>query len=77
MARPKVLGTGVVIGVLWLIMGGTSIWSALRGAAHGREDWALAWGLVGGLLTLAALAALFGSWWHENRVHGDHTRSHH
>ena len=77
MARPKVLGTGIVIGVLWLIMAGTSLWSAARGAANGREDWALAWGLVGGLLTIAGLAALIGSWWHENRVHGDHARKHH
>ena len=77
MARPRVLGTGIVIGILWLVMGGTSIWSAMRGAANGREDWALAWGLVGGLLTIAALAALIGSWWHENRVHGQPPHSHH
>ena len=68
MARPRVLGTGIVVGVLWLIMAGTSIWSAFRGAANHREDWALAWGLVGGLLTIAGLAAIIGSWWHETRV---------
>ena len=78
MARPKVLGTGIVMGVLWLIMAGTSIWSAMRGAANGREDWALAWGLVGGLLAIAGLGALIGSWWHENRVRGRHGHgSHH
>ena len=74
MARPKVLGTGIVIGVLWLLMAGTSIWSAIRGAANGREDWALAWGLVGGLLALAGLGALIGAWWHETRVRGAHHR---
>lgn len=72
MARPRVLGTGIVVGVLWLLMAGTSIWSSLRGAANHRPDWALAWGLVGGLLTVAGLAAIIGSWWHENRVHRDH-----
>jgi hypothetical protein len=72
MARPKVLGTGIVVGVLWLIMAGTSIWSAMRGAANDRGDWALAWGLVGGLLLVAGLAAIIGSWWHENRVRRDH-----
>lgn len=72
MARPRVLGTGIVVGVLWLVMAGTSIWSALRGAANDRGDWALAWGLVGGLLLVAGLAAILGSWWHETRVHRDH-----
>jgi len=71
MARPRVLGTGIVVGVLWLIMAGTSIWSAMRGAANHREDWALAWGLVGGLLLIAGLAAIIGSWWHETRVRRD------
>ena len=72
MARPKVMGTGLVVGVLWLLMAGTSIWSALRGAANDRGDWALAWGLVGGLLLVAGLAAIVGTWWHENRVRRDH-----
>jgi hypothetical protein len=72
MARPKVLGTGIVIGVLWLLMAGASIWSAARGASNGREDWALAWGLVGGLLLVAGVAAIVGSWWHETRVRRDH-----
>ena len=72
MARPKVLGTGIVVGVLWLLMAGTSIWSAMRGAANDRGDWALAWGLVGGLLLVAGLAAIIGSWWHENRVRRNH-----
>ena len=72
MARPKVLGTGIVIGVLWLLMAGASILSAAKGASNGREDWALAWGLVGGLLLIAGLAAIVGSWWHETRVRRDH-----
>lgn len=72
MARRKVLGTGIVVGVLWLLMAGTSIWSAIRGAANDRGDWALAWGLVGGLLLVAGLAAIIGSWWHENRVRRNH-----
>jgi|GEM_PF-563454 len=79
MARPKVLAVGFTVGVLWLLMAATTIWSAFRGAANGREDWALAWGLVGGLLLAAGLAALAGTWWHEKHVrvrrsdHGAHT----
>lgn len=71
MARMKVLGTGIVIGVLWLAMAATTLWSAFRGAANGRSDWALGWGLVGALLLAAGLAAIAGSWWHEKRVHRD------
>lgn len=68
MARAKVLATGAIVGILWLAMAATCIWSAFRGAANGREDWALAWGLVGGLLLVAGSAAIIGSWWHETRV---------
>ena len=68
MARMKVIGAGAIVGILWLIMAGTTIWSAVRGGMNGREDWALGWGLVGGLLLVAGIAAIVGSWWHETRV---------
>lgn len=72
MVRKGVLGTGIVVGVLWLLMAAATLWSAIRGAANGREDWALAWGLVGGLLLVAGLAAIIGTWWHETRVRARH-----
>lgn len=65
------LGTGFGIGVLWLIMAGTSLWSAARGYANERYDWGIAWGLVGLLLAAAGIAAMVGTWWHLTRIH-DH-----
>jgi hypothetical protein len=65
------LGTGFGIGVLWLLMAGTSLWSSWRGYANDRFDWGLIWGLIGVLLAAAGIAAMFGTWWHLTRVH-DH-----
>lgn len=66
------LGVGFGIGVLWLLMAGTSIWSAARGYLNHRYDWALLWGLVGALLLAAGLGAMIGTWWHLTRVHDDY-----
>lgn len=63
---------GFVIGVLWLVMAVTVLWSSVRAYANDRSDWGLGWGLVGVLLLGAALSALVGTWWHNFRV-----RSHH
>jgi hypothetical protein len=62
------LGAGFGIGVLWLLMAGTSLWSSVRGYLNGRSDWGLAWGLVGVLLLAAGTAAIVGTWWHQTRV---------
>jgi hypothetical protein len=74
-ARPPqnvvALGAGFGIGIFWLLMAGTSLWSAWRGYLNDRYDWALAWGLIGLLLGAAGVAAMFGTWWHLTRVH-DH-----
>jgi hypothetical protein len=74
-ARPPqnvvALGAGFGIGIFWLLMAGTSLWSAWRGYANDRTDWALAWGLIGLLLAAAGIAAMLGTWWHLTRVH-DH-----
>jgi hypothetical protein len=59
---------GFVIGVLWLAMAATALWSSARGYANDRSGWGLGWGLVGVLLLGAALAALVGTWWHNFRV---------
>ena len=63
---------GFVIGVLWLGMAGTAIWTSMRGYANDRSDWGLGWALVGAFLLAAGLAALAGTWWHNYRVRGDH-----
>lgn len=59
---------GYVIGVLWLAMAATALWTSARGYANDRLDWGLGWGIVGTFLLAAALAALVGTWWHQNRV---------
>lgn len=65
------LGTGFGIGILWLLMAGTSLWSSFRGYANDRTDWGIAWGVVGILLLVAGIAAMFGTWWHLTR-YGSH-----
>lgn len=66
------LGAGFGIGILWLVMAATSLWSSARGFANDRPDWALAWGLVGILLAAAGTAAIVGTWWHQTRVLRNH-----
>lgn len=63
----RALGAGFGIGIAWLLMAGTSLWSAARGFANDRSDWAAAWGLVGVLLLAAGIAAMIGTWWHLTR----------
>ena len=62
------LAAGFGIGILWIVMAATSLWSAFRGYANDRADWGLAWGLVGVLLLAAGIAAMVGTWWHLTRV---------
>lgn len=66
------LGVGFGIGILWLLMAGTSILSAIRGYGNQRYDWALMWGLIGLLLLGAGLAAMIGTWIHQTRIHDDY-----
>jgi threonine/homoserine/homoserine lactone efflux protein len=70
--NPKALAAGFIIGVLWLVMAITSIWSAVRGYLNERYDWALLWGLVGLLLLGAGIAAMVGTWWHQTRIRDDY-----
>ena len=71
-ARPPqnttALGIGFGIGVLWLVMAATALWSSFRGYMNERWDWGLAWALIGLLLLAAGLAAMIGTWWHQTRV---------
>jgi hypothetical protein len=70
-ARPPqntaALGTGFGIGILWWVMGITSLWSSFRGYGNDRYDWGLAWGLIGLLLLAAGTAAMVGTWLHLSR----------
>lgn len=62
------LVAGFGVGILWIVMAVTSLWSAARGYANDRSDWGLAWGLVGVLLLAAGIAAIVATWWHLTRV---------
>jgi hypothetical protein len=64
------LAAGFGIGILWLLMAGTCLWTSYRGYANDRDDWGLVWGMVGVLLAVAGVAAMVGTWWHQTRVVG-------
>lgn len=66
------LGTGIVIGILWLAMAATSLWSAFVGLSLHRTDWWLAWLLVGLLLAAAGLSSIIATWHHQFRVKAGH-----
>lgn len=68
--RTRTIGllAGLGIGGIWVVLAALALWSAWQGARDGRSDWALGWGLVGGLLMAAGLAAIIGTWWHLFRV---------
>jgi formate/nitrite transporter FocA (FNT family) len=65
------LGVGFGIGIIWVVMAGTSLFSAYRGYSNDRYDWGLLWGLVGLLLLGAGTAAMVGTWWHLTRIRDD------
>ena len=65
-------GPGFIIGLLWIAMAAAALWSSVRGYANDRSGWGLGWGLVGGFLLAAGLAALIGTWWHHYRVKKTH-----
>jgi hypothetical protein len=71
---PRRLATipGFVIGVLWIAMAATALWSSVRGYANDRTDWGLGWGIVGVFLLAAGIAAIAGTWWHNYRVVNRH-----
>jgi sterol desaturase/sphingolipid hydroxylase (fatty acid hydroxylase superfamily) len=63
---------GIIIGVLWIAMAASALWSSAQGYANDRSGWGLGWGLVGTFLLAAGIAALVGTWWHHSRVKKDH-----
>lgn len=68
MKRTVVMAIGGGIGLLWIAMAVLSLASAGAGWQRGRFDWLMGWGLVGGLLLLAGVAAAAGTWNHLYRV---------
>jgi hypothetical protein len=62
------LVAGLAVGILWIILAASALLTSWQGAREGRGDWALGWGLVGGLLMAAGLAAIIGTCWHIFRV---------
>lgn len=62
------LATGFGVGLIWIVMAITALWSSVRGYLNQRDDWGLAWGLIGVLLLAAGVAAIVATWWHETRV---------
>ena len=70
--HPAALAVGFGIGLLWLLMAGTCLWSAARGYLNHRYDWGLVWGLVGLLLAAAGIAAMVGTWRHLAHQHDDY-----
>ncbi len=62
------MAIGGGIGLLWIAMGAWSLASAIEGWQNDRFDWLMGWGLVGGLLLLAGVAAAAGTWNHLYRV---------
>lgn len=67
-SRTLAIVPGMIIGVLWIAMAIAALWTAARGYANERTDWALGWGLVGFFLLAAGIAAAAGTWWHNFRV---------
>ena len=68
MNKTVVMAIGGTIGLLWIAMAVGSLLTAVEGFRLDRFDWAMGWGLVGGLLLIAGVAALAGTWNHLYRV---------
>jgi hypothetical protein len=66
------LGAGFGVGILWVLMAVTSLWSSVRGYQNHRYDWGLAWGLIGLLLLAAGMISMIATWWHLTRIRNDH-----
>ena len=63
---------GFGIGVVWVILSGISLWSAVRGYANHRYDWGLAWLVVGILIGAAGIIAMVATWHHLTTSHDSH-----
>lgn len=64
---------GFVIGVVWLFMAFLAFRQSAGGWSEGHSDLGFWWGVIGALLTIAALGALVGTWIHtrtRDEAHG-------
>ena len=58
------LAAGFGIGITWILIALFALYGSTRGAAAGRGDFQLVWGLVGTLLLAGGICAIVGTWWH-------------
>ncbi len=63
--NPLALAVGFGIGVLWIAMAVWCLAAAIKGFGHARNDYGVAWAVVGVLLLGAGGSALVGTWWHQ------------
>lgn len=66
------LAVGFGIGILWIAMAIFALTAAFQGFGDQRNDYGLAWSLVGVLLFAAGTCALVGTWWHQLRPHPEY-----
>ncbi len=66
------LGVGFGIGIFWIVMAVTALWSSVRGYTNHRYDWGLMWAIIGILLLAAGTLSMVATWWHLTRVRNDH-----
>ncbi|MEJ2204720.1 MAG: hypothetical protein P8170_11460 [Gemmatimonadota bacterium] len=55
---------GLIIGVVYLLVAMGAFKVSITGWAEGHSDLGFWWTVIGGLLTIAGLGALIGTWIH-------------
>ncbi|MDA0313101.1 MAG: hypothetical protein O2992_13415 [Gemmatimonadetes bacterium] len=58
----RIFGMGV--GIVWLGMASLAFRNSSAGWAAGHSDLGVWWGVIAGVLTIAACGALIGTWLH-------------
>jgi len=61
---------GMAVGVVYLVIAYGAYRRASGGWADGHADLGVWWAVIGGLLTIAALGALIGTWLHTRPQRG-------
>lgn len=61
---------GMTIGVIWLGLAFLALQRAMGGWELGHDDVGLWWAIISGLLAIAALGALIGTWIHTGPQRG-------
>ena len=59
---------GIYIGIFYLALSGFAFRESMGGWSAGHSDIGFWWAVIGGLLAIAALGALIGSWIHTRRA---------